>query len=59
MNLKHITVEQIEELQGSHAVVIISDDKIKLVELPSYGNVEITCHENKVKQVKEERSARY
>lgn len=59
MELKYITMEQIEKLQESHAIIIVSDGKMKLAELPPYGSVEITCHENKVKQIKEERSARF
>lgn len=53
MELKLINEKELVNLRDKHAVVIVSDGKMKIVELPSHGNIEIFCHDKKVKQVKE------
>lgn len=53
MELKSLTEDELKQLRGKHAIVIVSDGKMKVAELPSHGNVEIMCHDKKVKQVKE------
>lgn len=59
MELKSITIDQLENISNAHAVIIVSNGKMKLGELPPYGNIEITCHENKVKRVKKEQETQF
>ncbi|BAK94180.1 MAG: XtrA/YqaO family protein [Alkalibacterium sp.] len=59
MELKNITISDLKDIQTQHAVIVVSDGKMKLGQLPAYGNVNITCHEKKVKQVKEEQATKF
>ena len=59
MELKSITMDQLETIRAGHAVIIVSDGKMKLGELPQYGTIQITCHENKVKRVKKEQETQF
>lgn len=42
-----------EKIVSSHFVAIVSDGKVKIVELPKYGETQIICKDGKVKRVKE------
>ena len=42
-----------EKIVSSHFVVIVSDSKVKMIELPEYGEIQIICKDGKVKRVKE------
>ena len=59
MQFKVIDLSDLEKIDNNHAVIIISDGKMKLAELPAYGNIEIFCHEKRVKQVKEMKTATF
>ncbi len=52
-------MDQLETIRAGHAVIIVSDGKMKLGELPPYGTIQITCHENKVKRVKKEQETQF
>lgn len=51
MELKPIKISDISEL--NHVAVIISDGKIRVAELPRFGNVQIDCGNGTVRTVKE------
>lgn len=42
-----------ENIISSHFVAIVSDSKVKMIELPEYGEIQIICKDGKVKRVKE------
>lgn len=42
-----------ERVSSSHFVAIISDGKVKMIELPDYGEIQIISKDGKVKRVKE------
>ncbi|MBX9115930.1 hypothetical protein HCG83_06350 [Enterococcus casseliflavus] len=42
-----------EKIISSHFVAIVSDGKMKMIELPDYGEIQIICKDGKVKRVKE------
>ncbi|EPH94731.1 hypothetical protein D922_01529 [Enterococcus faecalis 06-MB-DW-09] len=42
-----------ERASSSHFVAIVSDGKVKMIELPEYGEIQIICKDGKVKRVKE------
>ncbi|VTT35846.1 Uncharacterised protein [Enterococcus casseliflavus] len=42
-----------EKVSSSHFVAIVSDGKMKMIELPKYGETQIICKDGKVKRVKE------
>jgi hypothetical protein len=42
-----------EKIVSSHFVAIVSDGKVKIIELPKYGETQIICKDGKVKRVKE------
>lgn len=42
-----------EKVSSSHFVAIISDGKMKMIELPDYGEIQIISKDGKVKRVKE------
>ena len=51
MELKPIKISDISEL--NHVAVIISDGKIRVAELPKFGNVQINCGNGSVQKVQE------
>lgn len=59
MELKSTTIKELEELQGKNALVIISNGQIKMAELPKFGIVEITSHDEKVTFVEEKRKTKF
>lgn len=59
MELKTVTMDQLANIQGKHALIIVSDGKARLVDLPAYGKIEISCHENKVKVINQKLSAQF
>lgn len=59
MQLKNITVSDLKKIQSEHVLIVVSDGKMKLGELPAYGNVSIKCHDKKVKQVIEEQATKF
>ncbi|MBV6372478.1 hypothetical protein HIU98_15670 [Enterococcus casseliflavus] len=42
-----------EKVSSSHFVAIVSDGKVKMIELPDYGEIQIISKDGKVKRVKE------
>jgi hypothetical protein len=42
-----------EKIISSHFVAIASGGKVKMIELPEYGEIQIICKDGKVKRVKE------
>lgn len=42
-----------EKVSSSHFVAIVSDGKMKMIELPDYGEIQIISKDGKVKRVKE------
>ena len=48
MELKPTTMQEIEELQGKNAIVIISNGQMKVAELPQYGTVTLNVKDGKV-----------
>ncbi|MFZ4854039.1 XtrA/YqaO family protein [Enterococcus entomosocium] len=42
-----------ERVSSSHFVAIVSDGKVKMIELPDYGEIQIISKDGKVKRVKE------
>lgn len=48
LQLKTTDLNNVKELLGKNAIVIISNGQIKSAELPEHGLVEITTHGNKV-----------
>lgn len=42
-----------EKIVSSHFIAIVSDGKVKIIELPKYGETQIICKDGKVKRVKE------
>lgn len=48
MELKSTTTEEIVELQGKNAIVIISNGQMKVAELPQYGTVTLNVKDGKV-----------
>lgn len=59
MELKPITIEQLEKINSNHALIIVSNGKMKIAELPAYGEVEIQCHEKRVKRVKQTKATTF
>lgn len=54
MEMKLITsVEEIELIRNKHAVIVVSNGKMHLGELPAYGDVEIVCKDKKAVRIKE------
>ena len=51
MKLQSLTEEELQKLRGKHAVVIVSNGKIQLAELPKYGMVEIHCSDGIAKNI--------
>lgn len=41
-------MQEIEELQGKNAIVIISNGQMKVAELPQYGTVTLNVKDGKV-----------
>lgn len=41
-------MQEIEELQGKNAIVIISNGQMKVAELPTYGTVTLNVKDGKV-----------
>lgn len=54
VELELVTMELSTNMQEKNGVVVISEGKAKFVELPTYGKVEIICHDGEVKRVKRE-----
>ena len=52
-------MDQLANIQGKHSLIIVSDGKARLVDLPAYGKIEISCHENKVKVINQKLSAQF
>lgn len=48
MELKSTTMQEIKELQGKNAIVIISNGQMKVAELPQYGTVTLNVKDGKV-----------
>lgn len=48
MELKSTTMQEIVELQGKNAIVIISNGQMKVAELPRYGTVTLNVKDGKV-----------
>lgn len=46
------SIEEIPNLRERHAIIIVSDGKIQLGDLPVYGDVEIVCKDKKAVRVK-------
>ena len=46
------SIEEIPNLRERHAIIIVSDGKIQLGDLPNYGDVEIVCRDKKAVRVK-------
>lgn len=44
-------IAKIKELQGKHCIVVVSNGKTKIKEIPDHGKVEITAHNGKVKAI--------
>lgn len=59
MELKSTTIKDIEKMQGKNVIIIISNGKMKVAELPSFGIVEITSHDEKVTFVEEKKKTRF
>jgi len=59
VKLKPISPDEIEKIRTKHAIIIASDGKLRYAELPNFGEVEITCHDKKVKQVKEIQATKF
>ena len=53
MELKPIKIEDIKKYSDKHVAVIISNGKIRVAELPKFGNVQIDCGNGTVRTVKE------
>lgn len=48
MELKSATIEEIKEMKGKNALVIISNGQMKVAELPQYGTVTLNVKDGKV-----------
>lgn len=59
MDLELVAVELSTNMKEENGVIVISDGKAKFLELPTYGKVEIMCHEGEVRQVKRENVAKF
>jgi len=59
MNWKRADQEDLEKIADKNVIIIISDGKMKISDLPDYGEIEITCHERKVKNIKEIRTTKF
>lgn len=55
IKIKTIDTKNFKELHEEHAVVILSQGKARLVELPEFGTLQIICKDNHVKRIKEEK----
>lgn len=53
LELQNININDLKNISSKHAVVIVSNGKIKLVPLPKYGNLKINCSDGIAKHVEE------
>ena len=53
MELKLVNDDELKNIREKHAIIIVSDGKMKLAELPTFGNVQIDCGQGKVRTIKE------
>lgn len=53
MEMKSVTsLEELENIREKHAIIVVSDGKIQVGELPAYGDVQIVCKDKKAKRIK-------
>lgn len=52
-------LNEIKELEGKNALVIISNGQMKAAELPKFGIVEITSHDEKVTFVEQKIKSKF
>jgi hypothetical protein len=57
--LKTMDLNDIKELEGKNALVIISNGQMKAAELPKFGIVEITSHDEKVTFVEQKIKSKF
>ena len=59
LELKTMDLNDIKELEGKNALVIISNGQMKAAELPKFGIVEITSHDEKVTFVEQKIKSKF
>lgn len=53
MELKKIELSEINKLKDENVIIVISNGEMKYKEIPAFGTVEITSHNNEVKFVED------
>lgn len=59
VELKPITGEELKDIGDKHVLIVVSDGKIRIAELPKYGKVQINCSDGIVRQVEENTSTKF
>lgn len=54
-----LEIFKLEHLPSDHMVIIVSNGKVRKLQLPAYGKVSISCHDKQVRTVKKETDSKF